>query len=684
MNLLRKICLTAALALSVVSLANASIDDLPVKNIGGKNYYYYEVQPKETIYSLCKRWGVTKEYIFEYNPSAADGLRANSVLLFPVDTEVKPDSSAMHTVAKGETIYEISMRYGISTDQLMTWNPETRQGLKVGQKLIVSDPESPSQPKVAPTRTVDYTIRTGESLYRIAIDHNTTVERLLALNPGLNESRYQAGQIIKVPSTGDEIDMVNNTSPVKMISHTVTDKETFYSIARRHGITVDQLEAANPGIGSLKAGQILYIPVFGGNESLAMAEIPAVVAEPPVSAGNEIDPTDIVANADITEVDASADDQIPVTAPEEMPIALALEINRSTIDIAIALPFMLTQEEQPRQAQLYTEFYKGFLMAVDSMRRCGKPINIHTFDTAGSIDTVRSILNRPQLKDMQLIIAPENEAHLAEFARFGRDNNVKILNVFVVKDETQKLNSAVMQGNIPHQDMYAKAIDGILARFEGFTPVILTRTDGPDDKKEFITELKSELDEKGIAYKEIEFGGQLSVGTLGGLDLSERYAFIGNSGKQAEVNNIIEALSEFKFKLDQPDSMFLFGYPEWTTFRGETLSNMHSLNTVVYSRFYSSPDDTDVNNVEQVFTRWYGAPMANYMPRQGLLGFDTGMFLIDALLTNGGDFDKASPEYNGVQNGYHFVRRPGEFGWINDKLYLINYRPGGTIERISL
>lgn len=681
MNLLRKICLTGALALSVVSLANASINDLPVKTIGGKNYYYYEVQPKETIYSLCKRWGVTKEYIFEYNPSAADGLRANSILLFPVEGDAAEDSTAMHTVVKGETIYEISMRYGISTDQLMTWNPETRQGLKVGQQLIVSDPQSPSKAPKAATETSDYTIRTGESLYRIAIDHNTTVDRLLALNPDLNENHYRAGQIIKVPSSGAEIAVADNNTPVKMISHTVTDKETFYSIARRHGITVSQLEEANPGIGSLKAGQILYIPIYGDSDAAAPA-VTTFVAESPVTVANEVDPTDIASDADVTEV--LPVNEIPGTTPGELPIALAPEISRGTIDIAIALPFMLAQEEQPRQAQLYTEFYKGFLLAVDSMRRCGKPINIHTFDTAGSIDTVRSILSRPELKEVQLIISPENESHLAEFARFGRDNNVKILNVFVVKDDTQKLNSAVMQGNIPHEDMYSKAIDGMLSRFEGYIPVILTRTDGPDDKKEFIAELKSELNEKGIDFKEIEFGGQLSVGTLGGLDLSERYAFIGTSGKQAEVNNIIEALSEFKYKLEQPDAMLLFGYPEWTTFRGETLSNMHSLNTVVYSRFYSSPDDADVNRVEQVFNRWYGTPMANYMPRQGLLGFDTGMFVIDTILTNEGDFDKASPEYNGVQNGFHFVRRPGEFGWINDKLYLINYRPSGMIERISL
>lgn len=137
------------------------------------------------------------------------------------------------------------------------------------------------------------------------------------------------------------------------------------------------------------------------------------------------------------------------------------------------------------------------------------------------------------------------------------------------------------------------------------------------------------------------------------------------------------------FKSDGNDVM-VFGYPEWTTFRGETLSNMHELNTVVYSRFFMAANDAEAENLDGRFVYWYGAPMSNVLPRQGLLGFDSGMFLIKAFEANGGDFSIATTAHRGVQNSFHFVVPDGCKGMINDALYFINYRPGEIVDHTLL
>ena len=72
--------------------------------------------------------------------------------------------------------------------------------------------------------------------------------------------------------------------------------------------------------------------------------------------------------------------------------------------------------------------------------------------------------------------------------------------------------------------------------------------------------------------------------------------------------------------------------------------------------------------------------MANYVPRQGTFGFDTGMFLIRWLSSRGAD---TPLRHSGIQNGFNFVRVP-DGGWVNDELYLINFRPSGLIDKISL
>ena len=69
--------LTAILLLSSLCV-NAF--NLPSKIINGKEYYYYNVQPKETIYSIAHKLGTTKDEIVKYNPSAVDGNKAYDTL----------------------------------------------------------------------------------------------------------------------------------------------------------------------------------------------------------------------------------------------------------------------------------------------------------------------------------------------------------------------------------------------------------------------------------------------------------------------------------------------------------------------------------------------------------------------------------------------------------------------------
>lgn len=104
---------------------------------------------------------------------------------------------------------------------------------------------------------------------------------------------------------------------------------------------------------------------------------------------------------------------------------------------------------------------------------------------------------------------------------------------------------------------------------------------------------------------------------------------------------------------------------------------MHNLNTIVYSRFFTDDNNVRTRRIEDRYKSWYGSRMDNAVPRQGLLGFDTGMFVLGYLKNNGG-------RYDGAQNGYSFTVSDPDGGLCNDVLYLINFRPGGMIEKINL
>ena len=116
------LCLCAANAFAQLNL--------PIQTMNGKQYYYYKVKSKETIYGIAHKLHLSQDEIVKYNPTAATGVKDKQLLFFPVaDYNKQPvsgpqQSTAMpeskdftHTVQPGETLFGLSKTYGISIDE---------------------------------------------------------------------------------------------------------------------------------------------------------------------------------------------------------------------------------------------------------------------------------------------------------------------------------------------------------------------------------------------------------------------------------------------------------------------------------------------------------------------------------------------------------------------------------------
>lgn len=152
-------------------------------------------------------------------------------------------SSNTYTVKAGDTLYKIAQMYNTTVDQIKTLNNLSNNNLSIGQKLTL-----PSA-----TRNT-YTVKAGDTLYSIASRNNTTVQALRDLNR-LNNDILSIGQVLMLPTTELlEIPSVGTT-------YTVQAGDTLYSIAKRYDTTVDQIKSLNRlTSNSLVVGQVLKIP----------------------------------------------------------------------------------------------------------------------------------------------------------------------------------------------------------------------------------------------------------------------------------------------------------------------------------------------------------------------------------------------------------------------------------------
>ncbi|MCU0454588.1 MAG: LysM peptidoglycan-binding domain-containing protein [Bacteroidetes bacterium] len=163
-----------------------------------------------------------------------------------------------HTVSTGETLDHIARDYGVSVADLKAWNGLRSNMIRNGQRLEVYERPSeragivaskPAQRTAASTGK-NYVVRRGETLFEIARRHGVDVATLKQAN-GLRSDALAVGQTLRIPAAQG-----SNGSR----THLVRQGETLWSIAKRYGVSVEEIERSNPRSEGLRAGDEIVVP----------------------------------------------------------------------------------------------------------------------------------------------------------------------------------------------------------------------------------------------------------------------------------------------------------------------------------------------------------------------------------------------------------------------------------------
>ena len=148
-----------------------------------------------------------------------------------------------YIVQKGDSLYKIANKYNTTVDELKRVNNLTTNILSIGQVLKI-----PTSTPKEETNTINYTVKSGDSLYSIANNYNTTVDAIKNSN-NLTSNLLQIGQVLKIPleSSGET-------------TYTVKSGDSLYSIAKKYNTTIDKLKELNNLTSNLlNIGQILIV-----------------------------------------------------------------------------------------------------------------------------------------------------------------------------------------------------------------------------------------------------------------------------------------------------------------------------------------------------------------------------------------------------------------------------------------
>lgn len=562
----------------------------------------------------------------------------------------------IHTVTKGQSLYSISSMYNVSIADIVKENPGSDAGIKVGQSLKI--------PQNGDNQVTFHTIQSGETLYKLSVKYGVSVERICQANPGLSAKNFRVDQVIAIPPvakseqvSAEVVDQLP-ASPAKVEKkdeslkpncrdmHRVERKETVYSICKQYGITEEELLAANPEIKNkkLKKGKFLCIPYPKETATTAT----------PIQPQTNVDAT--LTDAQLFDKNKKKNEKI------------------STIKAAVVLPFNTdgtgTRDEQVRMV----EYYEGFLMAMDSLKKQGISIDLYTYDSGKTASSVNKILNKAEMKNMDIIFGPAHPEQVKPMAEFAQKHNSRLVIPFSSKGDDVFGNPAVYQINTPQSYLYSEVYEHYLRKFPNAHVIFLDAATGHTDKDDFVKGLKEELKNRQITFKELRGENINPEGMKLAVDSLRENVIIPTSGKNVVLTKILPQLIVTSREHPNYD-MKLFGYPEWQTYTDDHLASFFELNTYFYSSFYTNNLFPAAIQFTNAYRKWFSKDMANTFPKYGMLGFDTAYFFLKGLNDYGSNFEDQvkQMQVTPIQTGFKFDRVNNWGGFINRKVFFVNF-----------
>ncbi len=553
----------------------------------------------------------------------------------------------LHTIEKGQSLYSISSMYNVTSADIIQLNPGCEEKIYAGQTLKI-----PKHQKGQSGETF-HTIQAGETLYKLTTIYKISAKAICEANPGLSAENFRIGQVILIPLNEEKtVTPSQKESPEMMIQeavkpkckeiHKVKRKETIFSVSREYGISEQELIEANPELKEgMKKGQLLCIPYPKAMVNISKKEEENI--NPP-------------SNKELFEENKEIQKKI------------------STVKVALILPF----HEDKRMI----EYYEGFLMAIDSLKRIGTSIDVYAYDS-GKGASLNSILSKKELKEMNVIFGPMHQEHIKPLSEFAQKNNIRLVIPFSQKGKEVFNNPSIYQVNTPQSYLYSKVYDHFSRQFPNAHVIFIEPTIPDKDKEKFIIGFKQDLKNKGISSHTV--GENVTKDELKAILQNDKAnIFIPASGNNILLIKILPQLTLLT-RENADKNIHLFGYPEWQTYTRDHLESFFELDTYFYSSFYTNTLFPAAVRFTESYHKWYSKDLTSKYPNYAMLGFDTGFFFLKGLSMYGSALENNlnKMKLTAIQTGFMFERVNNWGGFINKKVFFIHFNRNFELEKLE-
>jgi LysM repeat protein len=414
-------------------------------------------------------------------------------------------------------------------------------------------------------------------------------------------------------------------------TYKVKKKDTVYGIAHKYNVSIDDLLKANPGAAdanfNLKKGTVLNIP------------------------------------------------KTKVTTQTKPQTAEKKPATKASDDIKIGV--MLPLHNNDGDGRRMLEYYRGVLMACDSLRSKGINTHVYSWNVAADKD-INTFLTDQNASRCDMIFGPLYSNQVKPLAAFCKKHDIKLVIPFSITGDDVLSNPNLFQIYQSPAQFNVRVVDAFIERFGNRHIVFIDCNDTTSRKGIFTFELRKRLEAKGNKY------------SITNLKSSEAYfskAFsrtqpnvvVLNTGRSPELNVAFAKLNNLRAN-DATVSISVFGYTEWLMYTKVYLELFHKYDVYIPTHFYYNPLNATTVGLENAYRKWFHSDMQQALPRFAITGYDHTQYFVRGLKKYGKAFVGAKWQnvYSPLQNQLRFVRAGEKGGLQNTGFMLVHYKAGGA------
>jgi len=481
----------------------------------------HRVEKGETINQIAQKYKVTPFDIYKLNPDAQSGLKPNSILLIPKSSgkQVENAQAKTHQVAPKETLYGIEKKYGVSDEALKKANPTLEKtGLQIGQTLIIPSKNNSKNTASNQDKVIYHEVLPKETKYSIAKRYGITIKELEKRNPEvisnlpigykliIKGNPPKADKIVVVAESKKEITKANpikSPAAINYLNYEVKTKETLYSLSKMFGMSQEDLIALNPALSKgVVEGMILKV------------------------------------SSTIT---------IPQETKKVYSTLSKKSSNNDRKKLVLLLPFNITKIEgdtvnstamrlkKDKFLNMTLDFYSGALMAIDSARSIGLPIDVKIYDSQETkyASNIAAIIRDNKLEDSDAIIGPFYQNNVEKTAELLNVNQVPVISP-LSKDLGNSYSNLFQ--TIPTATAVKNAMfDYMRAKGGNIIAVV-------DKKKESVIQYIQE-NHKDVKFAALAANGSLSTENLKSLFVKDKMNYVVmETGKTSMIKSTMAAM----------------------------------------------------------------------------------------------------------------------------------------------